>query len=85
MAIYTTDNDELQVAIHHYPVDGFQCTVSRWDGDDFIVLYDSRMIADSVWEGIGSALTRALGIEWDEADSMMAEWGIFAPDEEGDE
>lgn len=83
--ILITDNDELQVAIHHYPVDGFQCTISRWDGDTFITLYDKRVIADSLWEGVGSALTRALAIEWDEADAMMADWDIFAPDEEGDE
>jgi hypothetical protein len=84
MSIYTANNDNLQVAVHYYPVDGFQCTISIWDGENFVTLYDKRVIADSVWEGIGSALTRSLEIDWDQADTYLADWGIFCPDDEED-
>lgn len=83
--IYTTDNDTLQVAVHHYPIDGAQIIVSKWDGEDFITLYDSRVIADSLWEGVIGALVEALGIDSHEADFMCAEWGIYAPLEEEEE
>jgi hypothetical protein len=82
MPIYTTDNDKLQVAVHYYPVDGFQCTISVWDGDDFVTLYDKRVIADSVWEGIGFALTGSMDLDWWQADELLAGWGIVQPDDE---
>ena len=77
-------NDNKVVYIHHYPVDGFQCEIHKWNFDtrDFDVIYDKRVIADSLWEGIGGALTEAFGWEWDTADYYLSKWGIFMPDDD---
>ena len=80
--IYTANNDSLQVAVHHYPVDGVQVTVSIWNGDDFVTKFDKRVIADSLWEAMGSAMTQGLDIEWEQADAQLADWGIFPPDDD---
>jgi hypothetical protein len=80
--IYTAQNDTLQVAVHRYPVDGVQVTVSIWNGNDFVTKFDKRVIADSLWEAMGSAMTQGLDIEWEQADYQLAEWGIFPPEDD---
>lgn len=84
---YESRNGDVYVDVTFYPVDGFRATVSVWDSGNraYRTAYDKRVIADSFWEGMGSALTQALDIEWEEADAQLADWGIFPPDEEGDE
>jgi hypothetical protein len=80
MSIYTANKDSLQVAIHYYPMDGFQCTISQWDGDDFITLYDKRVIAESLYEGVSDALVASVpNVDYDDAYTLCADWGIFPP------
>ena len=79
---YTAQGNNLQVSVHHYPMDGVQVTVSIWDGNDFITKFDKRVIADSLWEAMGSALTQGLDIEWEQAESYLADWDITPPEDE---
>lgn len=55
--------------------------VSFWDGDDFQIRYDKRVIADSWHEAITGALVDS-GFEWEAADYQVSSWGITPPDDE---
>jgi len=82
--IYTANNDTLLVAVHHYPVDGVQVTVSIWDEQEssYYEPYDKRVIADSLWESVCCALVESYDLDWEQADSQCAEWGIYAPSDD---
>lgn len=77
-------NGGLRVHVYGYPVDGVQVNVSTWDGDDYVTVYDTRVIADSLYEAVTGALCAA-GVEWEQADYLVTSWGILAPvdEEEG--
>ena len=79
--IYKTDDDNLQVTVDWYPVDGAQVIVSHWDGEDFVTRYDKRVIADNARETVATALVGA-GFRWIYADMLCDEWGIEYPDDE---
>lgn len=79
---YTADSDNLQVSIHYYPTDGVQVTVSIWNGNDFVTKFDKRVIADSLWEAVGDALTQGLDVEWDKVEGYLTEWEITPPEDE---
>ena len=78
----TSKNDTLQVTVQQYPVDGVQVTVSIWDGEDFITKFDKRVIADSLWEAMGTAMVQGLDIEWEQADAQLADWEVFPPEDD---
>jgi hypothetical protein len=76
--IYTAQNDIIQLTIDDR-LQGWQIHVSRWDGDYFVTLFDRYMI----YENLREAVTDALGVavcDWDEAEAIADDWGIFAPD-----
>lgn len=78
----TSKNDTLQVTVQQYFVDGVQVTVSIWDGEDFVTKFDKRVIADSLWEAMGTAMVQGLDIEWEQADAQLADWDIFPPEDD---
>ena len=75
---------EVLIEVEWYPVDGFQCRVNVYDTEEerWICGYDKRVIADSFWEGLGGVLCETLDWDWEQADSQLADWGIFAPEDE---
>lgn len=83
-AEYKTEDDNVIVNVTFYRVDGFRAWVMVWDDNNhaYCTTFDSRVIADSFWEGMGSALTEALDIDWEQADAQLAEWGIYAPEDD---
>lgn len=80
MAIYTTSDDALQVTTESR-LQGWQVQVSKWTGENFDVLYDRYAIVENYWEAVIGGLIES-GIEAEEADWQMAEWGIFPPNED---
>jgi hypothetical protein len=82
VSIYKTSNDRLQVAVHYYLTDGVQITISEWDGEDFITLYDRRVIADSLYEAVTGALMESRDMEWEDADWQCTLWDIYPSDED---
>lgn len=81
---YTTFDKKFVVNTHWYPVDGVRITINRWtdDREDWITVYDSRVIADNLWEAMMGALYEGCGYESEEADYVCSDWGIFPPDED---
>ena len=75
---------DVYVDVHHYRVDGSQIAVSITNDrlDDWHTVFDSRVIADSFWDAMTGALAQGLDIEYEVADSICAEWGIFPPDDD---
>lgn len=76
--------DDFSVSVHHYPVDGSQITVWKWDDDDWLKVVDSRFICDSFWESMFHALDYA-GWHSDAIVGQLESWGIEEPDDEEDE
>jgi hypothetical protein len=73
--------EDWSVMVHHYPVDGSQITVSRYDGDYWATVVDSRFITDSFWESMFHALDYA-GWHSDAIVGQLDDWEIFAPDDD---
>ena len=77
---------DVYVDVHHYRIDGSQIAVSvtHDELDEWHTVFDSRVIADSFWDGMMSALCQGLDIDGEVADYVLAEWGIFPPDDDED-
>lgn len=78
--IYKTDNDEIQVTVDYYPTDGAQVIVSWWDGNDFICRYNSRVIADDLYETLTIALAGSELYAREMIDEQLAEWDVYPSD-----
>jgi len=81
---YMTEDKNISVSVHFYPVDGVQISVDLWDEEeeDYYTVVDSRYICDSFYEAMCSALFEGCDITWEQAESQCADWGIFAPENE---
>jgi hypothetical protein len=69
------------VEVEPYPSDGSQVRVRLWDGTDWDTLYNRRVIADNWYEMLTGALVD-VGLDWEDADWAVNEWGIYPPDDE---
>jgi hypothetical protein len=76
--------DDLSVMVHHYPVDGSQITVMKYDGDDWNTVVDSRFICDSFWEAMFDALFQS-GLNSEHAMWQLDEWNIQHPNDDDEE
>lgn len=57
--LYTSPNDQFQITINAYPVDGFQLSLSEWDGEEFMTIVDKRYIGYTIYEAVISAMVEA--------------------------
>lgn len=80
MTIYTTPNDVWQMTVDNR-LQGWQVEVSYWTGEEFVSQYDRYVIAESLFEATYGALADA-SFDEDSIEWQLAEWGIFAPEDE---
>lgn len=78
-AIHTTPDSTWQLTVESR-LQGWQIQVSKWDGENFLTLYDAYAIVESVFEGAWIALSEA-GFPENDIEWQLAEWDIFAPEE----
>jgi hypothetical protein len=81
--------DDYVLNVDAFGVQGWSVTITKWHpdcdcDDDYEVLYDRNVIADSLYEAVTDALCE-VGVDFEVADVMAAEWDIFPPDDEEDE
>lgn len=72
---------DVRVDVHHYRIDGSQIRVevTHDEMDRWATVFDSRVISDSFWESMMSALCQGLEIDGEFADSILCGWGIEPP------
>lgn len=84
--MYETIND-YGLVVEPFGVEGWRVTIGKWyevDYDsDYDILYDRNVIADSLYEAVTGALCE-IGVDFEVADVMAAEWDIFPPEDEED-
>ena len=78
--------DDYVLAVDTFGVQGWTVTITKWYEDcdcdeEYEILYDRNVIADSLYEAVTDALCE-VGVDFEVADSMATEWGIFAPEED---
>lgn len=78
--------DDYVLGVDNFGVQGWTVTITKWYEDcdcdeEYEVLYDRNVIADSLYEAVTDALCE-IGVDFELADSMATEWGILAPEED---
>jgi hypothetical protein len=78
--------DDYVLNVDAFGVQGWTVTITKWYEDcdcdeEYEVLYDRNVIADSLYEAVTDALCE-IGVDFELADSMATEWGILAPEED---
>jgi hypothetical protein len=81
--------DDYVLNVDAFGVQGWTVTITKWYEDcdcdeEYEVLYDRNVIADSLYEAVTDALCE-VGVDFEVADAMATEWEIFAPEDEDDE
>lgn len=82
--LYTSTHDQFQITINTFPVDGFQLSLSEWDGEDFATHVDKRYIGYTVYEAAISAMMEAQ-ISEQNAYVLADQMGIEYTEEDGGE
>jgi hypothetical protein len=72
--------DDIRIRVSYYPVDGAQVCASRFTKNEWVTMYDIRVIADSLYEMLDGALF-ACGVGDDARIGMLETWGVELPDD----
>lgn len=82
--LFTSTHDQFQITINAFPTDGFQLSLSEWDGNDFMTIVDKRYIGYTIYEAVISAMVEAQ-ISERNAYVLADQMGIAQTIEEEDE
>lgn len=80
--------DDYILTVDNFGVQGWSITITKLYEDcdcdeEYEVLYDRNVIADSLYEAVTDALCY-VGVDFEIADAMANEWKIFTPEKDDD-